>query len=196
MPQIHRALKPRKPHSRIFNDQTRARHRIHGTFTIAELLVAILASALIAVAAGSLVLSNIEVTSKQDSILRLQENWNRIQFLIDQDLSESVSGCFSGSTLTITRASGDPITYTLTNGTLTRTGPIINAEGALTEATSSETVANHVSRFESADNRTCGSTKVMTYSLGLQEVRNGRTVGQYVSAAQNPGGHARVDPIN
>ena len=189
MQQLRSAPQPRKPHSPVLNDVT-------GAFTIAELLVAILASALIAVAAGSLVLSNIEVTSRQDSILRLQENWNRIQFLIDQDLSESVNGCFSGSTLTITRATGDPITYSLANGTLTRTGPTINAEGALTNDTSTETVAHHVSIFESADNRVCGSTKALTYTLGLQEVRNGRTVAQYVSADQNPGGHARVDPIN
>ena len=177
-------------------------------FSLVELLIAILTSSIIAIAASSVLLDNIRITSRQDSILRLQENWNRIQFLIDQDLSEGSGSCFTGSSsLAIyrydaaTNANQSYITYSLVNGSLERNGPTINANGMLVQGTSSnDIVTNHVIEF--AEDNSAGActaanpSQKINYTLGLREVRDGRTLAQYTNQGNASSGYSRVDPIN
>jgi hypothetical protein len=190
------------PIERTFNSRITKKDSTLG-LTLPELLVAILVSSVIAIAAGAIVLDNIRITSKQDSILRLQENWNRIQFLIDQDMAEGSGSCFSGSTLTIygVQGSGSNIIYSLVNNNLQRQGPRINSSGALDLSTNdTDIVADYVSTFEgSAANDTCSASNPsqrIAYTLGLEEVRDGQRVSLYTNQGNVSSGYSRVDKIN
>lgn len=198
-------LKSKPHHITAFN----IRLRLNKGFTLAELLITVLISSIIAIGASSIVLDNVRITSQQDSILRLQENWNRIQFLIDQDLSEGSGSCFtSGSTLTIYRynstsnASLAFITYRLDGSNLLRSGPSITDAGSLnlTNQADNVIVSDNVITFTGSNNdancTASNPSQRIDFTLGLREIRDGKTLATYTNQLNTPSGYSRVDPIN
>lgn len=193
---------------RIF-DSFKIRPRFNNGFTLAELLITVLISSVIAIGASSIVLDNVRITSQQDSILRLQENWNRIQFLIDQDLSEGSGSCFTtGSTLTIYRYNSASninvafIIYQLDGSNLLRSGPSITNTGSLDLANPADNVivSDNVLSFNGVNNDTgctaSNPSQRISFTLGLREIRDGKTLATYINQLNTPSGYSRVDPIN
>lgn len=182
------------------------RHPIKSAFSLPELLIALIAGAFIFLAANNLMLGHMRSSIRQETILRLQENWNRIRFIIDQDLNEGSGSCFtSASTLTIFSIQGDntkTVTYELNaSNQLIRTGPPIDANGSLNTGASSQSdiVADDVQVFSAATPLpSCSAstaTKQINYNLALRETRNSLT-SSYSNNNSAASGSSKIDPIN
>lgn len=122
--------------------------RIHGAFTLSELLVATALGLIVVAAAGSVFISHIRTTTVQTVQLRFQNDWARVSNLIETEVAEGASltaaagaGCGAGNRLfTInvpviagtTEAPTDiTISYNQVGNNLHRCGPPINADGTL-----------------------------------------------------------------
>ena len=175
-------------------------------FALTELLVALIAGALIFIAANNLMIGHMRNSIRQEAILRLQENWNRVRFILDQDLNEGSGSCFtSASTLSIFSIQGDntkTITYTL-NGSnqLIRTGPPINSDGSLAAGSTyqSDVVADNVTNFSAVTTvASCSvstAPKRISYNMTLTETNNNINIS-YSNSSTAASGRSKIDPIN
>lgn len=129
-------------------------------FSLAELMIATAVGGALMAGAITLVIAHMRTASRMEALMRLQETWSRVQFLLDQEIREarlsddspSVEAC--SLTLAIPNpAGGDDasVVYGLTEeGTITRTGPpILDTTGQLDfdAATTTETVVRGVTEF-------------------------------------------------
>ncbi len=160
------------------------RSRMAG-FTITELLIASAVGLLVLGAIVSVVLAYVRSRERVEAVLLLQEQWGRLQFLLDREIQESVP--VSGSSSVSTRCGTLPaaalelevpgqsnrIAYYLSADTLRRCGPAIDASGNLTSSVSDSLLLSGVSAFTvdtSSDNRrpsyrlTLSAANGVTYS--------------------------------
>lgn len=127
----------------------------HRGFTLPELLIATALVGLLMTALVAVVVGHVRSRGKMEAVMKLQDDWTRVQFLLDQDIEESITssstgGCApSGSRLSLTVAgTNQPISYYLVGTNLRRCGPTVTVTGELSpSATSDELVAEQVSSF-------------------------------------------------
>ena len=119
----------------------------HG-LTLVELLVAVVLASIVIIFAGRALILQTRISSRSEAIVRSQDSWNRISFLINQDIEEA--RCIKepemgeGTTLTLSMshscediaedASLDTvdIQYSINDdGHLERRGPPIKGDGSL-----------------------------------------------------------------
>ena len=132
------------------------RPRSRPGFTLPELLIGTVLAALLMAALVAVVVGHVRSRRTMEAVMKLQDDWTRVQFLLDQDIEESItssnaSGCASsGARLTLTVAgTNQPITYYLEGTNLRRCGAAVTVTGELSPgATSDELVAERVTRFE------------------------------------------------
>lgn len=125
-------------------------------FTLTELLIATGLVGLLMMALVAVVVGHVRSRGTMEAVMKLQDDWTRVQFLLDQDIEESIAssntgGCApSGNKLTLTVAgTNQPISYYLNGTSLRRCGPAITVTGELSPTiTSDDLVAERVSRFE------------------------------------------------
>ena len=117
-------------------------------FTLVELLLAVVLASIMIIFAGRALILQTRITSRSEAIMRSQDTWNRISYLIDQDIEESrcikepITG--EGSSLVLSMSSScediandanlktiDIKYYIDTNGDLARIGPPIKGDGSL-----------------------------------------------------------------
>lgn len=127
--------------------------------TLVELAIVVAVGSIIMLGTASMLISHIRSSAKMEAVMRLQEAWSRVQFLLDQEIQEariqsgspSVVNCTS-LTLTIPNPAGSDgsITYSISNsGILSRNGPDVSSDGTLnlSSANSSATLMKGVTRF-------------------------------------------------
>jgi prepilin-type N-terminal cleavage/methylation domain-containing protein len=132
------------------------KHRRRPGFTLPELLIATVLACLLMAALVAVVVGHVRSRGRMEAVMKLQDDWTRVQFLLDQDIEESIassnaSGCAaSGTRLTLTVAgTNQPITYYLDGTNLRRCGPTITVTGELSPTlTSDDLVAERVTSFE------------------------------------------------
>lgn len=125
-------------------------------FTLSELLLASALGLVLMGALVSMIVSHVRSRNRMETLLRLQDQWTRVQFLIDQDIQESrppaagVQGCGSGDRRLVLEVPGfnNRITYYLVGTDLWRCGPTIDANGTLVDTPSDALMVRGVSRFE------------------------------------------------
>lgn len=94
-------------------------------------MVVVAVSSGLLLALVNLIISHVRSSAQMEALLRLQSNWNRVEFLLAQEIQEAKSASASGDTLTLTLPDNRTITYGVTGTTLQRTGPPIDANGLL-----------------------------------------------------------------
>ncbi|MEA5414895.1 PulJ/GspJ family protein [Synechococcus sp. BA-132 BA5] len=148
------------------------RHRQRG-FTLVELLITSVIMGLIIATGSNVMVTQIRVSAQQESVRRLEDHWGRINHLLESEITESASAtAVANTSLTLTLAGGQTITYTLTAGTLTRKGPPINDDGTLNLSADPDTyitfdMLTNVVAFEP----TITNSREPAYTLSLNDGR-------------------------
>lgn len=178
----------------IRSQQARTNHQ---GFSLPELLIVIVIGGVLMTGAASMMISHMRSSARSEAILRLQESWSRVQFLLDQEIQEA-SGSPSSSTcnsltLTIPNPTGSSsdltVTYALSGTNLQRTGPPVNSDGSL-DGTASSTTELVMSRVTSFCPTTNGGE--VNYSLALEDA----TGVTYQNQSQPSGASTRSRVIN
>jgi prepilin-type N-terminal cleavage/methylation domain-containing protein len=178
---------------------TRSRHPSLGSaaagFTLVELLMVAVLGALLMTGAASMMLSHMRSSARAEAILRLQDAWSRVQFLLDQEIAEASGSPTTTSCSSLSLAVPDPeggsdleISYSLSGTDLMRTGPTVGSDGTLDSGTSStDLVMSNVTSFcpthESGE---------VNYTLSLRDA-SGVT---YQNQSQPSGSRTRSRVIN
>lgn len=164
-------------------------------FTLVELAMVVAIGSIIMLGTASMLISHIRSSAKMEAVMRLQEAWSRIQFLLDQEIQEarvqasspSAVNCESLS-LTIPNPTGSDgsIVYSISSdGVLSRNGPSVGSDGTLDFSTtsSSATLMRRVRSFcpVVSDGR-------VTYTLALDDA-SGAT---YQNQSQPSGARSRA----
>jgi hypothetical protein len=173
-------------------------------FTLPELLIAGIAGALMVSAAATVFISHTNSSMRLEAINRLQGNWKRIQFLIEQDISESfgvatntaATGCPTGTSMLTLEGPRDdpgaspinPISYYLSASTLRRCGPSIDQNGELDLGTPVDSVViENVSSFQPD----ITNPRSPSFSLTLQDPSG----VSYSNSSRESGGFSRARSV-
>ncbi|WP_216905447.1 prepilin-type N-terminal cleavage/methylation domain-containing protein [Synechococcus sp. CCY 0621] len=153
---------------------TRHRRRPHGHrgFTLVELLIASVITGVIFATGSNVMVTQIRVSAQQESVRRLQDHWGRINHLLETEITESASAtAVSGTSLTLTLAGGQTITYAFDAGsrTITRTGPPINDNGTLNLTPGTANVASVLLTNVEAFAPTITNSREPAYTLALSD---------------------------
>lgn len=154
-------------HKRVITSKSE-NSRLNG-FTLVELLVTTIVGSLLAFAGVSIYVQSLRASVRVIQAQQLRDQWARIALLMNADIAESCSATAAGSTLTLRvipgfanqasiqpdaviaacAASNNTIVYTAANGSLTRTGPAINANGTLNFANTAtnQVLADNATQF-------------------------------------------------
>jgi len=119
-------------------------------FTLTELLIITVLAGLMMMALVAVVVGHVRSRGKMEAVMKLQDDWTRVQFLLDQDIEESIeSSSASAGTLNLKVAgTNQPISYYLSGSNLMRSGPTVTVTGELSPtATSVDLVAERVTSF-------------------------------------------------
>jgi prepilin-type N-terminal cleavage/methylation domain-containing protein len=155
-------------------------------FSLVEVLAASALSAVVVVAATSLLIPHLQVNQRVEGYARLQERWMRLAFLLNSEVQKASSISIGNNSLTITApvstAAGGATTSTITyyqQGTsLLRSGPEISLWGDLipASATSGVLVLEGVeaSSFVPQSQQNGGSNAV-AYSINLKDPSSAAT---------------------
>lgn len=146
-------------------------HR-HRGFTLVELLITSVIMGVIFAVGSNVMVTQIRVSSQQESVRRLQDHWGRLNHLLDCEITESASAsAVQDTSLSLTLAGGQTITYSFdaTTRTLTRTGPPINDNGTLNLATGTANVASVLLTNVDAFTPTITNSREPTYTLALSD---------------------------
>ena len=184
-------------HNNASKHKQPARSRQAG-FTLVELLATAVLGGILLVGAAELILSHVRFSARTEAMMRAQDVWTRIQFLMDQEIQEA--SCLSSTSSSSITLSLPPcgtgartITYSLSGSNLIRTGPGINvADGSLdlsTATNSTATVARNISSFSASINS--DGTEAVTYSLNISDPS-----GFQFSQAKTTGARTRSRIIN
>jgi len=127
-------------------------------FSLTELLIVSAVGVLALAAIIAVVLSYVRSRERVEAVLRLQEQWSRLQFLLDREIQESIpptgasavgAGCPAATPILQLEVPGfsSRIVYYLSGSTLRRCGPAIDAGGNLISSVSDAAVMSGVSSF-------------------------------------------------
>lgn len=97
-------------------------------------MVVVAVSSGLLVALVGLIVGHVRSSTRMEAMLRLQSNWNRAEFFLVQEIQEAKSASVSGDTLTLTLPDDREIVFSVSDNTLTRNGPPVDADGVLTSA--------------------------------------------------------------
>jgi prepilin-type N-terminal cleavage/methylation domain-containing protein len=145
-------------------------------YTLVELLMVVVIGSVLMIGTASMLIAHIQSSARMEGLMRLQEAWSRIQYLLDQEIQEArlepgspASVTCSSLTLKVPNPTGSDgqITYSRsTDGVLKRSGPSVNADGTLNFSllADNEIVMRGVTSFcpTTSDGR-------VTYTLGLSD---------------------------
>lgn len=157
--------------------------------TLIELLLVVVGGVVLS-GAIAMVLSHIRSSSQLAALLRLQDQCGRVQFLINHEIQQAALASGGGSTLTLTvPGTADPISYSVVNNELRRSGPPINAQGRLDEddAARDDLVVRGVQLF-AVD---VSNPRLPTYTITVRDA-----AGVTYTASDQGGAHCRVREIN
>lgn len=169
-------------------------------FTLVELLIVSSAGLLVLLAIITVVVSYVRSRERVEAVLRLQEQWGRLQFLLDREIQEAMpvssassvnSACGQVSPILALEVPGfsDRIVYYLSGSDLKRCGPGIDASGNLSSTISNGLVLSGVSSF-SVDSTS--DNQRPSYRLTLTDA-NGVT---YSNSSQPSAASYRARTIN
>lgn len=127
-------------------------------FSMVELMIGAAVGAICLAALVAVILSYVRSRDRLESMLRLQDQWGRLQFLLDREIQEatpvtaasSVSpSCKVGSVALALEVPGNSnrILYYLSGTTLRRCGPVITNNGDLGSSVSDALVLDGVTSF-------------------------------------------------
>lgn len=169
-------------------------------FTLIEVLIVSSVGLMALSAIVTVVVSYVRSRERVEAVLQLQEQWSRLQFLLDREIQEATpvssassvsSSCGKITPILELEVPGQSsrIVYYLSGTTLKRCGPAINASGNLASSVSDAAVLVGVSSF-SVD--TSSDSQRPTYSLSLKAA-NGVT---YSNQSQPSAASYRARTIN
>lgn len=124
--------------------------------TLPELLIAIAIGSIVLLAASEILTSHIRSSSRMEAIMRLQDSWSRLQFLLNHEIQEArgASVDSSGALILNIPDSTNPatlstISYRTAGTALQRFGPTIGSDGSLifNQASTTQVVLRGVSAF-------------------------------------------------
>ena len=164
-------------------------------YTLTELMIAAVVGSVLMMGAVSMIVSHTRTAARSEALIRLQDAWSRIQFLLDQEIQEArgtptISSCSSLS-FDIPNDSNvlKTVTYSLSGTTLNRTGPRVLATGRLDNdvTDSNQVVMTGVTSF-------CPTqiTGEIEYTMTLRDA----TGVTYQNRSQPSGAHTRSRIIN
>ena len=154
---IQRQRRPRSPHR---------------GFTMVELLITSVIMGVIFATGSNVMVTQIRVSSQQESLRRLQDHWGRINHMLDSEITESAAAtAVPGTSLTLTLAGGQTITYAYDGSTrtMTRTGPPINDNGTLNLASGTANVSSVLLTNVDAFSPTLTNSREPAYTLALSD---------------------------
>ena len=148
---------PRVPRSGHLRPYAAAGSR-HASFTLVELLIATFVGLLSLSAIIAIIISYVNSRNRLEASVRLQDNWARLQFLLDREIQESVpvtsassvsTSCGSGTIRLSLEVPGNSnrIIYYTSAANLRRCGPVIDANGNLGSTVADQLLLNDVSSF-------------------------------------------------
>ena len=173
--------------------------------TLVELLITLLIASILLVGTSAIFVRHMKDVQRLEAYTRLQENWKRVQYLIDQDIQESTGSILttstcapSGSTgimtLLIPAAGGSAIsstgsvTYYKNGSELRRCGVSISLDGSLdTSVTNTDSlVASGITSFTPDTT----NSRLPNYSLSISDA----TGLSYSASSMNPSffGRSRI----
>lgn len=141
---------------------SRARSRSCGSsgdgFSMIELLVTVVIAAVCFAALIGVIISYVNSRDRLEALVRLQDQWGRLQFLLDREIQEatpvttasSVSRtCGAGVQRLVLEVPGNSnrIVYYLSGTSLRRCGPTISSNGDLTATVSDSLLLDGVTSF-------------------------------------------------
>lgn len=168
-------------------------------FSLVELLIVSSVGLLALVAILTVVISYVRSRESLEAMMRLQDQWGRLQFLLDREIQESTpvtnassvnASCGAISPVLQLEVPGvaDRIVYYRSGSTLRRCGPTIDASGNLAATVSNSLLLEGVTAF--SVNTT--NPQSPSYSLSLV-APNGVT---YANQSQPSGATFRTRTIN
>ena len=125
------------------NRSRQTRSNATNGLTLVELLIGLVIISIVMIAGVSLVLSSLRTGSRIETFLRLQSKWSLFQYLLNNEIQESISASTGNGTISLSIPYGDPpscttlVSYSLSGGTISRSGPDVNADGSLAIPSSS-----------------------------------------------------------
>ena len=164
-------------------------------YTLTELMIAAVIGSVLMMGAVSMIVSHTRTAARSEALIRLQEAWSRVQFLLDQEIQEArgtptIASCSSLS-FEVPNDSNvlKTITYSLSGTTLSRTGPRVLATGRLDNdlTDSNQVVMTGVTSFCPTQN-----TGEINYTMTLRDA----TGVTYQNRSQPSGAHTRSRIIN
>jgi prepilin-type N-terminal cleavage/methylation domain-containing protein len=166
-------------------------------FTLVELLAASAIGLMMTLAGLAMYMGNLQANTALLRSQNLRDNWSRVNLFINSDIAEaSQAAIFGGSlVLTLDKTPDDDcgtgsvtVTYSLADGTLTRTGPPILPTGEVNRcgAAAAENLIEGVTAFD--PDPTCTTALRACYKLTL--TKGGSTYTG--NGGANIEGHARV----
>lgn len=168
-------------------------------FTLPELVVVVVIGSVLMISTASMLISHMQSSAKMEALMRLQEAWSRVQYLLDQEIKEgristtlpTKTSCNNSISLTVPNPMGSDgqITYSHSaDGVLKRSGPGVNANGTLDFANlKNETVMRGVTSFCSTN-----SDGMVSYTMELQDARG----MIYKNSSEPAGARSRSRIIN
>lgn len=144
-------------------------------FTLVELLAASAIGLVMTLAGLAMYLGNLQATTALLRGQSLRDNWGRVNLFINADIAEACQAANNGGKLVLTLnnnpgsacggADSVNVTYRLTGGTLTRTGPPIGIDGGLVAGTETSELIDGVSIFDPS----CTEALRACYRLSLSQ---------------------------
>lgn len=145
--------------------RSRRPRRASAAFTLVEILLVAVTGLFVFAAVTTMIVSNVRTRYRLESLLRLQDQWTRLQFLLEQDIQEgrsmaaTASGCASGKgtlvlSLAVPLSLNPRIEYYLRPGSgrtgpeLRRCGPMVSRDGQLVDIASDLLLLRGVSSFQ------------------------------------------------
>ena len=164
-------------------------------YTLTELMIAAMVGSVLMMGAVSMIISHTRTAARSEALIRLQDGWSRVQFLLDQEIQEArgtptIASCSSRS-VDVPNDSGvlQTIACSLSGTTLNRTGPRVLATGRLDNSVtdSNQVVMTGVTSFCPTND-----SGEINYTLALRDA-SGVT---YQNRSQPSGAYTRSRIIN
>lgn len=161
--------------------RSRSRDGMNGAFSMVELLLAIAIAAVFFAALISVIISYVNSRDRLEAMVRLQDQWGKLQFLLDREMQEATpvttassvsSTCRSGDQKLVMEVPGNSnrIVYYLSGTSLRRCGPTISNTGDLSTSVSDSLLLSGVTSFtvDSTDPQRPSFSMTLTAPNGVQ----------------------------
>lgn len=182
------------------NDRKRNKRLTSDGLTLVELLIGLVIISILIIAGVSLVISSLRIGSRVEAFLRLQSKWSLLQYLLNNEIQESIAANAGSGSISLSIPYGDPpscttlVTYSLSGSTITRFGPGVNTNGSLvlpscttaSVTATTQTLLTSVTSFSTSLDTS--SSQRVSYSLSFSDPSG----VQYSNKATSATGSARI----